>query len=171
MSLRVFLVLSMFACIAGCTEHSLPNIEEILGTNKSVVSECGGFQIELSDLNYTARDVQSSKDNCSKEQLFWWYDVQTLELKLLHSCVNLNCCGIREISAEQINNIYHIVERDDPDPNRCRCNCEFDFAVNQKDVSPGKITLLLKRTSKDYDDVEIWKGIIDLSKLYGQINI
>jgi len=147
--------------VMSCGSDSPVRNEENLSVKQALVSPCGGFQ----QTSGTSR--KSSGDDI--EKVSWTFDAEPGTLTLVHSHVNLNCCGERSVSMRREDG-FVVVEEDDQagEPGRCRCMCFIDFSITIGGITSVKLPVRLVLTV-DSTAVIKWEGTLDLTAGSGEI--
>ena len=178
--LLAFLPLALAACGSNesspstTTETTSSSTETSTLTQKSLVSECGGFAKTKVD-----PPTPDGATYCDAEQLLWVYDAGTQSLGLTDARMVLNCCGEHSITvAVDDAGTYVVSERDAPQivagsTARCNCMCVFDFGVSVEPVPAGSIDVRVTLDVTDSGEAAkvVYEGSIDLSQGSGAIVI
>jgi hypothetical protein len=158
-------VLIVLAIIVTCNRSAVDDkpdedATDAVTVTEALVSECGGFTTE--------KAARAAGD--SVETLTWQYNASSKTLRLHHTALRLNCCGIRIVDAWFNDGMIGIVENDQPAEDGGRCECLFDFNVTMTGVKqePVEVSILL---TVDSDTTEHWTGIIDLARGSGSVAI
>ncbi|MFO0592354.1 MAG: hypothetical protein U0441_32715 [Polyangiaceae bacterium] len=179
--LVALLPLALAACVSNesspgttTTETTTSSTDTSTLTQKSLVSECGGFAKTKVD-----PPTPDASTYCDAEQLLWVYDAATQSLGLTDARMVLNCCGEHSITvAVDDAGKYVVSERDAPEDvggstARCNCMCVFDFGVSVEPVPAGSIDVRVVLDVTDSGEAEkvVYEGSIDLSQGSGAIVI
>jgi hypothetical protein len=115
---------------------------------------------------------------CDAELLLWSYDAAAGELTLEDQRMELNCCGERSWTIEQVGEGYVATQIDAPDSidgmeTRCDCLCVFDFTLVASPVPEGLVDLEVRRHVTDTAEgpVTLFSGQLDLSAGSGEVLI
>lgn len=134
-------------------------------TQQATVSDCGGFA--------RTTDASGSGDApayCDAEVLHWSYDRSTEKLSLTDSRIELNCCGLHDMTIERDGDVYVVTETDAPEmfdgmTARCGCMCVFDFGLAAEGIAEEVIQLrLIRHVTDSGAPTVVFEGSIDLGQ-------
>lgn len=133
------------------------------------ISDCGGFESGI----VTKLPPENDEDPVAEcdQLLIWKYDDSTDVLKIVNSKVQLNCCGVHDVSITLENGEYIYTMLDDQTKGNCGCDCLFDFSANISDVTENtvKLTVKLSVEIENIDLRDVWSGTLDLTKKNGTV--
>lgn len=142
-------------------------------SQQSVVSECGGFPSPMD-----SSGAGEPAGYCDAEVLHWSYDAVSEELVLTDNRIELNCCGVHDMTIEKQGDVYVVTETDTPEvfdgyEARCGCMCVFDYSLTADPIAEDVIQVrIIRNVTDDNQGLQlVFEGELDLRDGSGSVVI
>lgn len=136
-----------------------------------VVTEKHGAEISLG-INASLSECKAYEPT---ERLVWTYNSLENVVRLLHSGMEMNCCGRLEVAIVFEEGRYVLHERDDAEDKeygRCGCICGYDMKIELPDIIAGgrlQIAIAQHVVDSGMPETIVWEGGFDLQLGSGEV--